>query len=69
MTTRNEIIQIATDVVAGRRAGNVEHAKAALTTLLWIETRDLILGETTTDQQANDEIVTAVAELGKGERK
>lgn len=61
---RKNMMKTASEVISGERQGNKKAALIAHSLGVWVETRDLIFGETTTDEQLNAEIVAAIkAEL------
>jgi hypothetical protein len=60
--SRKNMMDVASDVLIGNRKGNKKAAAIALDLAIWVETRDLILGETTSDAQLNAEIAKVVSE-------
>lgn len=62
---RKNMIATAASVISGERQGNKMAARIAFDLAVWIDTRDLILGETTSDEKLNAEIVAAVTSASK----
>jgi len=54
------MMDVAAEVVAGKRPGNKRAAEIALETALSRPARDLILGKTTSDEQLNADMVRAI---------
>lgn len=57
---RKNMMNTARQVINGERQGNEKAARIAFDLCVFVETRDLILGETTSDEALNAEIVAAV---------
>lgn len=60
---RKNMMATARAVITGREQGNRDAALIAHSLGVWVETRDLILGAKTTDEQLNAEIVAAVVSI------
>jgi len=50
---RQNMLQKARDILSGKITGNRKAAEIAIATCVHVENSDLILGETTTDEQLN----------------
>ena len=60
---RKGMMKTARDVISGVRHGDKSAALIAHSHCLWAETRDLILDETTSDEQLNTEIVALIKNI------
>lgn len=60
MNTRETIKELCLEIMRGNRKGDAEAAGITYTHLLWLDTRDLALGEVTSDAAANAEVVALI---------
>lgn len=59
-STRENMVNTARKVILGEIAGDLEAAQIAIVAATFAETRDLILQQTTSDEQLNAEIVAEI---------